>query len=74
MLLEGIVIVETKRAVAFGVLGTTSKRTVDTRSVSYACLAVPLSFDLALPSSPMNMSKTSLDVDALLMAVERDLY
>ena len=71
--LESFIIVETNWVVTFDMLSATSKRTKDSRSMSYACLAVPLSFDLALLSNPMNLSKTSSAVDALLMAVARGL-
>jgi len=71
--LECVVIIETNWVVTFNMLSATSKGTKDSSSVSYACLAAPLSFDLALLSNPMNLSKTSSAVDALLMAVARGL-
>ena len=71
--LESIVVIETNWIVTLGMLGATSKRTINSRNVSYACLAVPLSFDLALPSNPIKKSNTSSGDDALLMAVAKDL-
>jgi hypothetical protein len=71
--LKSIVVVETNWIVTLGMLGATSKRTINSRTLPYACLAVPLSFDLALPSNPIKKSNTSSGDDALLMAVARGL-
>lgn len=71
--LESFVVIKTDWIVTLGMLGATSKRTINSMNMPYACLAVPLSFDLALPSNPIKKSNTSLGVDALLMAVARDL-
>ena len=71
--LECFIIVETNWVVTFDMLSATSKGTKDSRSMSYACLAVPLSFDLALLSNPMKISNTSSGVDALVIAVARGL-
>ena len=52
MVLKGRLVVKSNRLITLAVLSTPSKRTKEAVDVSYADLAVPLSFDLAFSKRP----------------------